>query len=171
MNHHETMINLLKTHFGDKEITGIEIGTGGGGLPAGIMLLCKNVKHLFTIDPYKHKDNIEFESGWPQDKLDATREIAIKRLAEYGEKITMLHMESNVAFEKIKDMVDFVWIDGDHTELQVIDDLRFEKFVKPGGFIGGHDFGQVPLLTNVIKAIYGDRINTGMDFTWWVFIN
>ena len=177
MNHHETMIDVLKKRFGDKEISGIEIGTGGGGLPAAIMLFCKNVFSLITIDPYKHQDGVEFESGWPQDKLDETREIAIKRLAEYGDKITMLHMGSSEAFELINtnikpgSTVDFVWIDGNHTPDQVAKDLEYEKFIRPGGLIGGHDFGQVPLLTDVIKAKYGDKINTGADFTWWVFIN
>ena len=170
MNHHETMINVLKTHFGGNEISGIEIGTGGGGLPAAMMLLYKNIKKLYTIDPYKHKDGVEFEASWPQEKLDATREMAIKRLDVYKDNVSMLHMESDEAFDLITDTVDFVWIDGNHIGEQVERDLRFEKFVKPGGFIGGHDFGQVPQLTKVIEEKYGDRTHTGEDFTWWVFV-
>jgi len=170
MNHHETMIDLLKRRFGDSQITGIEIGTGGGGLPASVMLLCPNVKRLITIDPWMHKDGVEFESGWEQKDLDATREIAYKRLEEYKDRCAIYHMESDAAFEIIDEQVDFVWIDGDHTQEQVKRDLRFEKFVKPEGIIGGHDFGQVPLLTEVIRAKYGEKINTGEDFTWWVYL-
>lgn len=169
MNHHETVINLLKTHFGDKEITGIEIGTGGGGLPAGIMLYCPNVTNLITIDPYKHKDQVEFESSWPQDRLDATKAEAVRRLNVHKDRITMMHIGSDEAFDLIKGQYDFLWIDGDHTGEQVIKDLRFEKFVKSGGFIGGHDFGQCHPLTEIIKEKYGDKINTGSDFSWWVF--
>lgn len=170
MNHHETMIDLLKTHFAGKPISGIEIGTGGGGLPASILFLCPNVYRLITVDPWKHKDGVEFESGWEQKDLDATREIAYKRLEEYKDRCFIYHMESDKAFEIINEPVDFVWIDGDHTADQVERDLRFEKFISPGGIIGGHDFGQVPLLTDVIKAKYGDRIHTGNDFTWWVYL-
>jgi hypothetical protein len=170
MNHHETMIDLLKRQFGDKEIRGIEIGTGGGGLPASLLNLCPNVKHLITIDPWKHKDGVEFEAAWEQKDLDATREIAYKRLEEYKDRCSIFHMESDTAFELITDPVEFVWIDGDHTAEQVARDLRFDKFVKPRGIIGGHDFGQVPLLTEVIKEKYGERIHTGEDFTWFVYL-
>ena len=170
MNHHETMIGVLKMHFGDKEITGIEIGTGGGSLPSSMLTLCENVKNLITIDPYTHRDNVEYEASWPQERLDETKDMARKRLSVYEKRVLMLHMGSDEAFEIIEDNVDFVWIDGDHIGEQVERDLRFEKFVKPGGLIGGHDFGQVPPLTEIIKAKYGDRIHTGCDFTWWVFV-
>jgi hypothetical protein len=170
MNHHETVIHLLKTHFGDKEISGIEIGTGGGALPAAIMLLCPNVFSLITIDPYKHKDKVEFEAGWPQERLDATKAEAVRRLSVHKDRISMLHIESDAAFDILKGHYDFIWIDGNHIGEQVIKDLRFEKFVKPGGFIGGHDFGQVHPLTEIIKEKYGDKLNTGGDFSWWVFV-
>ncbi len=170
MNHHQTVIELLKNHFGEKQISGIEIGTGGGSLPAAIMLYCKNVYKLITIDPWKHKDGVEFEASWTQEALDNTREAAIKRLAVYSDRVSVLHMASDEAFNIIEGTFDFVWIDGDHTMEQVERDLRYEKFVNPGGFIGGHDFGQVHPMTEMIKEKYGDRIHVGEDFTWYVFI-
>ena len=171
MNHHETVINLIKTHFGDKEISGIEIGTGGGALPAAIMLLCPHVLKLITIDPWKHKDNVEFEASWPQERLDATREEAFKRLAIYKDRISIMHMTSGEAINSMPKEVDFVHIDGDHSEKGITTDLElYYPLVKKGGILSGHDYGQCHPLTEIIKEKFGDRINMGCDFVWWVFV-
>lgn len=174
MNHHNTVVALLNEHFKDRaNITGIEIGTGAADLTKNILSECPHLVKLYTVDPWKHVDGVEFEASWPQERLDGARDVAFKRLEQYKDRCIIMHMTSDEVYERlaVEDniFVDFVWIDGHHSGEQIIKDLRFESIIKPGGFIGGHDYGQCHPLTEIIKEKYGDSLNSGEDFTWWVF--
>lgn len=168
-NHHTQVIDLLQKHFGDREITGIEIGTQGGGLTKSILLYCPNVTKLYTVDPWNHREGNLFEAGHPQEEHDTVKEWAITALAGYGARVEIMAITSDEAFKKITEKVDFVWIDGDHMIPAVEKDiLNGLIFVKKGGILGGHDHNTV--MEAIDNTLAGRLINQGEDQTWWVFV-
>jgi hypothetical protein len=177
LNHYQSLGKLFKERFGDREsVSGIEIGTKCADATRTILWTLTNCQ-LYTIDPYEHRDKAEFEAGEPQPYHDQNRAYAEGRLLlpEFGDRVVMLIMKSTEAHKWITDknpgkLFDFVWIDGDHSEEGITADLDlYESLVAPGGVFGGHDYGQVHPLTEIIDARYGDKINAGGDFTWWIY--
>lgn len=176
LNHYQTIQALFLDHFKDQEsVCGIEIGTKCADATRTILWTLPTCQ-LYTIDPFEHRDKAEFEAGEPQEYHDTNREFAEQRLLipEFGNRVVMLVMRSSEAFKWIIEknpgkLFDFVWIDGDHSEQGIKTDLDlYEGLVRPGGIFGGHDFGQVHPLTEIIQERYGNRIKTGGDFTWWI---
>jgi len=168
-NHYTLITELFTNHFQGRDITGIEIGTGSGNVTYTMMHLLKNIKKLYSIDPWKHRDGSEYEAFFPQDVLDKSRELAFKRLNEFSDRLFIFPFRSDDAFELLKNQkFDFVWIDGDHTQSQVKRDLaNYSQLINIGGIIGGHDYN---ILDMVLKEFFGeDKVNSGVDLTWWVF--
>jgi hypothetical protein len=46
---------------------------------------------------------------------------------------------------------------------------HYSKVVKPGGFFGGHDYGQAPGVTEVVDQVY-PQAQKGDDFVWWTIL-
>jgi hypothetical protein len=165
--------NLFKKHFEDKFIiVGIEIGTKCADLTISMLDALSHNCFIYTIDSWEHREGAEFEAGELQSYHDKNKEIAYNRLArpENINCVKIISCRSEYAIKLIEHKeVDFVWIDGDHSEEGIIKDLdNYEKLVKPGGILGGHDFGQCHPLTEIIQERYNGKIITGDDFTWWI---
>lgn len=175
LRHHDQTIEVLKKHFGEKKITGFEVGTNSGLLT---MMLLRNIPNLVllqTCDPWKNYPGAQFEAGNPQEYHDVQKAEALQRLSEYFGRFQIYQMESDAAFDKFKQhkmYVDFVWIDGHHEKSQVDKDIENAlKIVKQNGLIGGHDYGLVSDVTQSVKEHFSDtQINLGGDFTWWIYI-
>lgn len=167
MNHHEQVISVLKETFKDQPIRGIEIGTAGGDLTKSLLLFLSNLEHIFTIDPWRHREKVEFEASLPQEVLDAGKFNAYKSLIGYKQRVTILALPSDDAAKIIpQEKVDFVWIDGDHTLDQVKRDiLNYMPLVRSGGILGGHDYYTI---LPVIQEIFNDKVSKGADMTWWL---
>ena len=170
-SHYQVVTELFEKHFGKDQIfTGIEIGTGAADLTVTIMNNFQNC-HIHTIDPWVHVDGAEFEAGEPQQRHDNAQKIARQRIEPFKDRATILHMTSKEALIHAPKEVDFVWIDGDHTGQTVEFDCdSYLPLVKKGGIFGGHDFGQVHPLTEIIMKKFNSRLNSGNDFTWWIYI-
>lgn len=68
---------------------------------------------------------------------------------------------------------DMIFIDADHSyEAVLVDIAAWHDNVKPGGYIGGHDYQ--PKFAGVIKAVdymavqLGSNVETGADNTWFM---
>lgn len=170
MNHHQQVVELFKGYFGERELSGIEIGTCQGLLTKSLLLYFPNLKKLYTIDPYLHDPASEFEAHKPQEWLDDCLAQANVALAEYGERKIQLIKKSDDAVELTPDLVDFVWVDGDHTIDQIERDIfnYYPKVVK-GGIFGGHDYS--PSSVALRNVLPNAKIITGEDMCWWVFKN
>lgn len=172
MNQGQVVGQLFKDHFGGQEkVVGVEIGTKCSDLTCAILLFVPQA-FVYTIDPWEHRDKAEFEAGEPQEYHDKNKEFAYKRLSnhENRHRVFILPFRSSYAIDLIPpEKVDFVWTDGDHSEAGIRADIElYYPLVKDGGIFGGHDYGQCHPLTEVIKERFGDRLNVGDDFTWWV---
>ena len=166
--HHAQCIEVLKERFGDNPIIGIEVGCGGGDSAAAFLAHLPNIQKIYTMDTWEHRDMAQYEAGEPQARHDAAKKMAYDRLSHFGERVEVMHMSSDKAFETIQDKVDFVWIDGDHTYGQVVLDIAHGlAAVKEGGLIGGHDYVQAPQVTQAVDEAFPDGITMGGDFTWW----
>jgi predicted O-methyltransferase YrrM len=116
---------------------GAEIGTEYG-LYAETLCKANPELELHCIDSYlAYKGYREHKS---QVKLDGIYRQAQQRLAPYNVKFHRLL--SSAAYTDFRDgSLDFVYIDGNHSLLHVIEDLCYwVPKVRAGGIVSGHDF-------------------------------
>ena len=101
--------------------------------------LFKNIPDLemYCIDKWQ---NYEGTAMWSQERLDRYIQSARKRLGNYN--CTIIEKWSMDAVKDIKDgYLDFVYIDANHTFQYVVNDVaEWEKKVRKGGIVSGHDF-------------------------------
>ncbi|KKN67378.1 hypothetical protein LCGC14_0462420 [marine sediment metagenome] len=162
-----------------KNLVGIEIGVLDGW-NALDMLENLPIKKLYLIDPYMAYTNYE-EYNENQNKsqqvLEEKRNIAIKVLKKYEDKIKFIRRFSEVAINDFKDnSLDFVYIDGNHQYEYVKKDIElyFLK-IKKGGILGGHDYylcdeskkSNCGVVKAVRKIFPLNRISF-MNTDWWV---
>ena len=165
---------ILKANWGKqgKELIGIEVGTKAARTTK-MILEYPLVKKLYTIDSWKHFPGLDSVAGKPQEYHDEQKRIALETLKPFGNRVKVLHMDCDEAYKHIPEQVDFVWIDGHHTEEQVTKDINnyLPLVNKKKGVIGGHDYGSLTH-TGVKKAVdrifAGHRIFNGCSVTWWV---
>ena len=116
---------------------GAEIGTRQG-LYAEV--ICKAGLKLYCVDPWL--DYPDYSTGRPewQSQLNSQYEETKKRLAPYN--VNYIRKLSMDALNDIADeSLDFVYIDGNHDFVYVINDIHeWSKKVKKGGCISGHDY-------------------------------
>lgn len=130
--------NDLATLFyelGFKE--GAEIGVEQGAYSE--VLLTRNPGlRLYGVDPWQaYKGYREHVS---QSKLDSFYHSTLKRLSVYDFiPIRLYSVGAQYCFEDHP--LDFVYIDANHSLEHVIEDISlWEKVVRPGGIIAGHDY-------------------------------
>lgn len=176
-SHHQVLEKVLLEHFGrEAEVVGIDIGTYCGD-SARLMLWTLPKAKVFTIDPWIHNPGHEFEAGEPQSYHNGNKELALQKFSaeDIKDRVTVLEMTSEEAHRHITQVlgiekVDFVWIDGNHEPDAVAKDIElFFPMVKEGGLFGGHDFGQIWPLTQIIFNRFPGKLWSGPDFAWWVY--
>jgi hypothetical protein len=141
-----------------KNLTGAEIGVYKAE-HAESLLRHLDIERLFLVDPYDlYTDYNEGKShyGVDQDPLEVAREEAARRLLPYAGKVKWIHKLSAVATAELPHELDFVYIDGNHAESFVRQDIiNYYSKVRPGGILGGHDFynGFCREHDGVVKAV------------------
>jgi hypothetical protein len=141
-----------------KNLVGVEIGVYKAE-HAESLLKHLNVECLFLVDPYDlYGDYSEGKShyGVDQDPLEVARNEATRRLLPYADKIKWIHKLSTAAVAELPNGLDFVYIDGNHAESFVREDItNYYAKVRPGGVLGGHDFynGFCREHDGVVKAV------------------
>jgi len=125
------------------DLVGIEIGVAGGDHTLSLLETLK-IKKIYCIDPYNiyedyHEGKLHF--GVDQAPIEETEIYAQKLLNKYKDNIVWLKKLSNDAVRDIQEQLDFVYIDGNHADNYVADDIQnYFPLLKKGGVIGGHDF-------------------------------
>ena len=130
---------IVKQQSNSKSLVGCEIGFGFG-VNAENLLSELPISKLFCVDPYIGK-------GYQQSNriIDIYAEQGKSRFNQLQKdsRMSFIELPSKTAAQTVlKDnLFDFVYIDGNHSRQFVSEDLGlYYGLVKPGGFIGGHDY-------------------------------
>jgi predicted O-methyltransferase YrrM len=118
----------------------LEIGTWKGNSAYIIVSICaQRNAHLVCVDSF----NGDMLYGGNATSLDFLRDNALNHLN--GLPVSFIVMDSVEAPKILADHAfDFVFIDGDHTEPVVSQDIKnYYKKVKKGGIYSGHDYDYV----------------------------
>lgn len=127
---------------------GVEIGVYRGEYTEKF---CQAGLQIYAIDPWLGYSGAG-RSEKRQTKQESNYQVAKRRLASY-QNCTIIRKTSMAALVNFKDgSLDFVYIDADHRFRYIAEDIfEWEKKVKPGGIVSGHDyFYTSPKATNVI---------------------
>ncbi len=157
----------LKNLESIKRLKGAEIGVGDGKHALKILKNLDIVK-LYLIDPYIHYGNYK-------GKRAKKEYIAKNILRDWNDKIVWIKKFSDDAASHIRDgELDFVYIDGNHEYIYVLNDINnYYHKVKDGGLICGHDYNHRAVRT-AVNEIFGDvnyqRTVDGKNVKdWWIW--
>jgi hypothetical protein len=161
-----------------KSLIGVEIGVYKAEHAESI-LRHLDIKQLYLVDPYELY--LEYEEGKShygvdQDPLQLARREAHERLLQYDNKISWIFKKSADSLIDIPNELDFVYIDGNHDEIFVREDiLAFYPKIRQGGVLGGHDFynGFCREHDGVIRAVTQFSVQNNLTLQvelpdWWI---
>jgi hypothetical protein len=98
--------------------------------------------------------------------------LTLKRVAFAGDRARVLRVDS-AAGVALAPALHFAFIDADHSREGVVRDIdACLPKIRPGGWLGGHDYGH-PLFPGVRRAVdaaFGTRVELDADRTWFVRI-
>lgn len=117
---------------------GVEVGVAEGWYSSKIMEL-GSVQIMFGVDPYeRHRGYMDYTRESTYNRLKAK---AHERLDKYDNYNFIEDYSLNVAKDFGDGMLDFVYIDGDHSYTAVMDDIEvWLPKLKLGGIIAGDDY-------------------------------
>lgn len=124
---------------------GAEIGVEKG-LYSEVLCKANPSLHLSCIDPWEasaYEPDVHGVAS-DQESYDNQNKETVDRLALYN--CTIVRKNSMAALEDFEDgSLDFVYIDANHDLVNFISDLHhWEKKVKVGGIVSGHDYAYFP---------------------------
>jgi hypothetical protein len=140
---------MLKKHFGDTPLKGVEVGFGYG-FNAVSLLENLNIEKLYCVDPFIGKKYIQ-NSKIVENYVDSSK--SCYQVCESDKRVQFVEKPSVLAFRWLPRDLDFVYVDAIHEYNSVISDLNNAfRHIKIGGFVGGHDFAR-GAENNVISAV------------------
>lgn len=159
------MRNSLKTLIGKKDLIGAEIGVAKG-INAKDILLNLDIQKLYLIDPYKMYTKVRVK-GIPRN-VKGLKQKAYTLLEIFEDKIVWIHEMSDVAYKQIKEKLDFVYIDANHTYDFVKSDLTiYRDMVKDNGLVAGHDYGD-KVKKAVDELVSKDKLKVEKSDWWYI---
>lgn len=121
---------------------GVEIGCAYGGHLDSILSKTK-IEKLYGVDPYLQYKEYEGDlMNKEQNKMDTLFGLVKNRLSIYKNRIEIIRKKSEEAYHLFQDeSLDFAYIDGNHFEEYIKNDLNFWwPKIKKGGMLSGHDY-------------------------------
>ena len=161
------LFDLIK-HTELDNIVMVEIGCFQGE-STSILAQHDQVKKIYCIDPWvSGYDRADRASRCDMNEVEVAFD---ERMKPFEEKIIKLKMKSSDAITYFLDnniKVDLVYIDGNHGESAVIDDINnYKQIIKEGMFISGHDWQHPPVRRAVEKTL-GNIDGKFKDNSWVV---
>jgi hypothetical protein len=119
---------------------GAEVGVHQGKHSEGLCSRNPGLEQLYCVDPWLSYGVFKAWEGMDQPSLELRYEGACKRLEKYP--CTIIRKTSMEAVGDFVDgSLDFVYIDGAHDLLNVVQDIcEWSRKVRIGGIVAGHDF-------------------------------
>jgi len=128
-----------------------------------------NGERLFLIDPWLAMDDYANDSLNDGDR-NADRMACMELLAQHADRCIEVRMLSADAVSTITRPLDFVYIDGNHNEDFVMQDLAiWYPHVRSGGIFAGHDYLSTVTWPHVQKAVNEFAAEHGIaqiNLTW-----
>lgn len=148
--HRETFTALVKKNGWTR---GAELGVDKGILFGMLLRECPDL-HLIGVDTFP----------------DRERSKRVPLLVEgFPTRASVMAMTTAEASRMVSDgLLDFVFIDADHSYAAVVDDIaRWRPKVKPGGWLGGHDYSpKFPGVIQAVKEAFGDGFTVYPGTIW-----
>jgi predicted O-methyltransferase YrrM len=147
----EGLVSLIKYISGDRDaktLSMIEIGSYTG---ESTRIFASYFGEVVSIDPFENDYDVNDAACHHADFNDVYNKF-LENMQSF-DNVTNIRKKSDDAItDLIEKKYDFVYIDGMHTYDQVKKDIiNYKDLIKPGGFIGGHDYSGYWL--DVIKAV------------------
>ena len=92
---------------------------------------------------------------------------------DFPDRATLHVMTTNEASALVDDRsLDFVFIDADHSEPAVVEDIQhWRSKVRPGGWLGGHDYNaHFPGVVRAVDRLFGKRKELLKGSIWGVWV-
>lgn len=163
----------------DRAITGAEIGVYRGDTAHAIMHDLPLCTHIM-VDPWLRYDEVDVfgkptllsKSMATQKGGDDIYNFVVDRMREFGDRAVIMRKTGDAAAEGVSaQSLDYVFIDAMHTYEACLNDIwAWLPKVRPGGWIGGHDFDNLPRFPGIRQAVvemFGDDIEIDVDCTWF----
>ena len=143
---------------------GIEIG----------VLYGQNIIYLLRHNPNLTMVGIDAwlatEEYTDQIQMDEYKESAYLINEIYPNRCWLFQSSSDLAHMFIPNgIMDFVFIDADHSYLQVVRDImHYTPKIKSGGFLCGHDINRLSVQKAIERTIGLKRIHRETDGVWFI---
>lgn len=161
-------ILFAKKYFGSKKIKAVEIGVLRGKNSLAI-LNNLNIEKIYLVDPYEKYEEYRADSNY--FNVFAAEKRAKKVLNKFKEKVIWIKEYSNKAVKKIKEKVDFIYVDGNHEYEYVLKDLElYWPIIVNGGVLSGHDIQYEGVSRAVLEFARKNNleIHFGDRRDWWI---
>ena len=152
--HRERFAALVREHGWTR---GAELGVDRGILFGVLLRDCPNLQ-LLGVDTFPDRE-----------RSKRVFELAVK----YADRASVMAMTTRVASKLVPDgELDFVFIDADHSERSVTEDIfDWKPKVRQGGWLGGHDYSRnFPGVIKAVDRIFGTRVQEYPGTIWGVWI-
>lgn len=146
----------------------LEVGSYAGE-SAEIFLSSGNVSLLVAVDAWMDRlDMFDVHTrAAPMESVELEFDI---RMSKFPGMVRKIKDDSRRASETLPDgAFNLVYIDSQHTEEHLLEELRlYMPKVAPGGFIGGHDYGNAsyPGVKAAIERMLGTPDKVFRDTSW-----
>lgn len=163
---------------GERNLVGVEVGVDKAA-NAEHMLQDLDIRQLILIDPWENAPDLG--SGEPgvfddREKAKKAHQEAKRRLEPYQDKVAVIDQRIEDIDLKPFPPLDFVYIDGNHSEESTAAAIKkLAPLLKGGGLLAGHDYGAPGGVKEAVDRLIGD-VNHAPDLApgepvredWWV---
>jgi hypothetical protein len=153
-----------------KPSIGVEVGIFEGVFSIGMLSSDPHLK-WYGVDPYTR----EWCPKRKQPVWDKIYEEIMEKFVPFGDRFKLIRKPSHEGVWDILNGVDFVFIDGDHRYTSVLGDIvSYEKKVRSGGILSGHDYYKLSVSCAVHDYLEGHNRNLQVEkefdpcqIFWW----